>query len=358
MNINIIDNKTQIVIISLFIGAIGIKAAIVPFHSWLVSAHSTAPTPISAILSGITVKAGVYIFIRIFTLGCFTLENLNEILIILGAITALGGVIGALVEWDIKRLIAYHTISQMGFIIVGIGTLSYIGIVGGIYHIVNHAIFKSLLFLCAGSIIFRTGSKDIRDHGIKKTMPITLITYIIAVLAISGVTPFNGSVSKYLIEQSIYAYQFVWIILICASIGTVVTFLKILYYSFIKTSIKNPNNNYQEVPISMQIPMIILAFLCILLGILPNLWIDTFISPASTCVLGQISNIESNFFEPVYILKEWIIVGLGLVALKIIIFRKKDIDKLRGFFSKFDMNICIFIMIFSITFILLLLTIS
>jgi multicomponent Na+:H+ antiporter subunit D len=92
--------------------------------------------------------------------------------------------------------LAYSTISHIGLIIIGIGTFSEIGIAGGLYHIINHAVFKGLLFLCAGAIIYRTGTKDIRKHGLGKTMPITLITYLIAAFAISGVTPFNGSVSK------------------------------------------------------------------------------------------------------------------------------------------------------------------
>jgi len=358
IHIHNIDTQTQIVIFSLFLGAVGIKAAIIPFHGWLVSAHSTAPSPISAILSGITVKTGVYIFIRIFALG-FTLQNLNEMIMVLGAITALGGVIGALVEWDIKRLLAYHTISQVGFIIVGIGAFSTIGIAGGIYHIVNHAVFKGLLFLCAGAIIYRTGTKDIREHGIGKAMPITLITYIIAALSISGITPFNGAVSKSMIESSVYNYPLIWLILVFASIGTVAHFSKILYYSFIKSP-KNfkKKKKYQEVPLSMQLPMLILAFFCILLGVLPNLWLDNLILPASSSIISGYSAIQIKFLDPLHILKEWIIVALGLILLKVIIVRSKDIDKLRKLISKFNLNTCIFIMVITLISILIFLKIA
>jgi multicomponent Na+:H+ antiporter subunit D len=356
MNIHTIDSQTQIIIFTLFLGAIGIKAAIIPFHAWLVDAHSTASSPISAILSGITVKTGVYIFIRVFALG-FTLQNLNEIIIVLGAITAFGGVIGALVEWDIKRLLAYHTISQIGFIIVGIGTFSNIGVAGGIYHIVNHAIFKGLLFLCAGSIIYRTGSKDIREHGVGKTMPITLITYIIAALAISGITPFNGSVSKSMIEMSVYDYPIIWIILIFASIGTVAHFSKILYYSFLKTQKKYKYQpDFQEVPYSMQISMIILAFFCILLGIIPTLWLNNLVFPATFSLIAEPSNIHISLIKPLYILKEWIIVVFGLILLKVIIMRSKEIDKFREFISRFKLNISIFLMIITLIIFYLLLS--
>jgi len=357
MNIHQIDCQTQMVIFSLFLVALGIKAAIIPFHVWLVSAHSTAPSPVSAVLSGITVKTGVYIFIRIFTLGC-TLQNLNETLIALGALTALGGVTGALVEWDIKRLLAYHTISQMGFIIVGIGTFSDIGITGGIYHIVNHAVFKGLLFLCAGSIIYRTGTSDIREHGIGRTMPITLITYIIAALAISGITPFNGAVSKSLIEASVYNYPIIRLILVFASIGTVAHFSKIFYYSFIKTQKHRDPLRYQEVPFSMLIPMVILAFLCILLGIIPNIWLDNFILPATSSIIGGYNVIQFKLFDALLILKEMIIVALGIILLKVIIVRSKDIDRLRTFISKFNLNICIFLMAITLVFVLVIFSLS
>jgi len=357
INIHNIDTKTQMVIFSLFLGAVGIKAAIIPFHSWLVNAHSTAPSPISAILSGITVKTGVYIFIRVFALG-FTLHNLNEMIMILGAITALGGVIGALVEWDIKRLLAYHTVSQIGFIIVGIGAFSSIGVAGGIYHIVNHAVFKGLLFLCAGAIIYRTGTKDIREHGIGKTMPITLITYIIAALAISGITPLNGSVSKSMIESSVYNYPILWLILVFASIGTVAHFSKILYYSFLKSPKKySERTKFKEVPFSMQLPMLVLAFLCILLGVFPNLWLDNLIMPSTFSIIGGYSTIEMKFFEPLLILKEWIIVLLGLLLLKVIIVRSKDIDNLRNLISKFNLNICVLLMVITLILTLIILSI-
>ncbi len=355
IHIHSIDTQTQMVIFSLFLGAVGIKAAIIPFHAWLVSAHSTAPSPISTIMSGITVKTGVYIFIRIFALG-FTLQNLNEIIMFLGAITALGGVIGALVEWDIKRLLAYHTISQIGFIIVGIGVFSTLGVAGGIYHTINHAVFKGLLFLCAGAIIYRTGTKDIREHGVGKTMPITLITYIIAALAISGITPFNGSVSKSMIESSVYNYPIIWLILVFASIGTVAHFSKILYYSFIKSPKKNKEKKkYQEVPFSMQLPMVVLAFLCILLGVIPYLWLNSLILPATASIVGGNSVIQIKFLDYFLILKEWIIVAFGLLLLKFIIIRSKEIDKLRKLISKFNLNICVFLMVITLVFILLIL---
>ena len=188
-------------------------------------------------------------------------------------------------------------------------------------------------------------------------MPITLITYIIAALAISGITPFNGSVSKSMIEMSVYDYPIIWIILIFASIGTVAHFSKILYYSFLKTPKKYKHRpNHQEVPYSMQISMIILAFFCILLGVIPALWLDNLVFPATSSLIAEPSNIHISLIKPLYILKEWVIVVFGLILLKVIIMRSKEIDKFREFISRFKLNISVFIMIITLIIFYLLLS--
>jgi formate hydrogenlyase subunit 3/multisubunit Na+/H+ antiporter MnhD subunit len=200
----------------------------------------------------------------------------------------------------------------------------------GLYHIVNHAVFKGLLFLCAGAIIYRTGTKDIRKHGLGKTMPITLITYLIAALAISGVTPFNGSVSKSMIEASLYHQPLVLILLSAACIGTVTTFSKILYYSFLKSSKENKQRSlYKEAPLSMQFSMIVLAFFCVVLGVFPHLWLTTIIVPSTSSLISGYDQIQVNFYEPLSLLKEWVIIGLGLLVLKVVVTQAESINKFR-----------------------------
>lgn len=343
--ISLIDVQTQIVIFIFFLAAVGIKAAIIPFHTWLVDAHSTAPIPISALLSGIIVKSGVYVFIRISSFE-FNLPKINEVIIVLGAITAVGGVIGALMQWDIKRITANHTISQIGFIIVGIGTGSTLGLAGGIYHVVNHAFFKALLFLCAGALIYKTGSKDIRDYQIGWSMPITFIVYVIGILSISGITPFNGSVSKKLIETAIHSYPIISVLLLFASIGTVASFSKILYYAFFKhLGDKTDGNDREKVPFSMLVSMIVLAVFCVVLGIIPHVWLNKFILPASYLVRGFNIVPQISFIEPLSVLKEWSIVASGLVLLFLIIRFSSVLDSMRSKISKIPVNQSIIIMV-------------
>ena len=342
-----INSQTQVIIYTLLLAAFGIKSAIIPFHTWLVDAHSTAPIPISAILSGIIVKAGVYLFLRINSFD-FNIPNLKEVILILGVITAVGGVIYALIQWDIKKITACHTISQIGIIFIGFGAFSTIGLSGGITHLVNHAFFKALLFLCAGAVIYKTGTKDIRKHRIGFSMPITFTLYIVGILAISGITPFNGSISKILIEQSVKNYPFIYYMLIFTSIGTVASFSKIIYYSFLKNPKKRVENiRNSEAPILFLIPMIALAFLCIFIGVMPYLWLNTFIFPASFN-LSSVTSINLTFINPINILKEWMIVVGGIIILILIIRISPVIDTIRDKITKIKINQSIVFMIITL----------
>lgn len=335
-----IDMKTQAIIFVLLFGAVGIKTAIIPFHFWLPDAHSTAPSPISAILSGITVKVGVYVLLRTYGLG-FTLPYLKEVVVLLGALTALLAVFAALAQYDMKRILAYHTISQMGYIVVGIGVATSLGVTAGIYHIVNHAIFKALLFLCAGSLLYATKTRDIREYGVGISMPVTMLTCIIASLSISGIPPFNGYVSTSLIFSSVDAYPILEFILIIATIGTVASFLKIIYYSFIKSE---NAKKAKEVPLSMQLPMLVLAGLCIVLGIMPNLLLSNFMLPAAETVL--IIPFEYVFdFSKLFIWSiaaiEILIVVLGILLLKWSIVKSETILRFKDK-MKTDLNVAVF----------------
>jgi multicomponent Na+:H+ antiporter subunit D len=346
-SIPLIDTSAQIIIFILLLAAIGIKSAIIPFHTWLVDAHSTAPIPISALLSGIIVKAGVYLFLRINSFG-FDIPNIKEVILFLGAITAVGGVINALIQWDIKKITASHTISQIGIVFIGLGTLTTIGTTGGIAHLVNHAFFKALLFLCAGAVIYKTGTKDIREQRIGMSMPITLILYIVGILAISGVTPFNGSISKILIEKSVDNSPIIYSMLVITSIGTVASFSKILYYSFLKNHDKKFENiQKNEAPILFLIPMIALAFLCLIIGVFPHVWLDQFILPASYN-LSSSTLLNVSFVQPLTLFKEWIIVAGGIIILFLIIRISPIIDQIRVNISKIKVNQSILFMIITL----------
>ena len=150
----------------LFIMGFGLKAALVPFHAWLPDAHPSAPAPISATLSGVLIKAlGVYTLCRIFFNVLGIDPNLSSMLMLLGALSMVIGVFLAIGQWDFKRLLAYHSISQIGYVILGIGLGTPLGILGGLFHLFNHSVFKSLLFLNSGAVEHSTGTRQLQEMG-------------------------------------------------------------------------------------------------------------------------------------------------------------------------------------------------
>lgn len=271
---------TQLLILSGF----GIKAAIIPFHAWLPDAHSSAPSPISAMLSGVLIKAaGIYIIIRLsFNMFVITRE-IGIILMSLGTLSMAGGVVLAIGQWDIKRLLAYHSISQMGYVIMSMGIgmtllakgikyeVAVLAVTGGLFHLINHAVFKSLLFLNAGAIEYRTATRNLRKMGgLSRLMPVTSSTSFIASMSISGVPPFNGFFSKLIIiiAAVLAGYYLLAIFAVIVSILTLASFLKFQKYAFFRSTGSNKTGEIKEVPAPMMISMIILGLMCIGLSLL------------------------------------------------------------------------------------------
>ena len=281
----------------LFLSGFGLKAAIIPFHAWLPDAHSSAPSPISAMLSGVLIKAvGIYVIIRLF-FNMFLVTN--EIAILIAALGALSMVIGvflAIGQWDLKRLLAYHSISQMGYVVmsVGIGMIlisrgnkpevAALAITGGIFHLINHAVFKGLLFLNAGAIEYRTGTRNLKEMGgLAALMPATSSTSFMASMAISGIPPFNGFFSKLIIIiAAVYGrFYFLALLAVIVSIVTLASFMKFQRYAFQNKEFKNVNKTIREVPFPMIFSMIVLAFLCLALSLLAFPGVrESIISPA------------------------------------------------------------------------------
>ncbi|MCX7001419.1 MAG: proton-conducting transporter membrane subunit, partial [Candidatus Sumerlaeota bacterium] len=193
----------HLLLLSFLLGG-GVKAGIIPFHTWLPDAHPAAPSPVSALLSGVMIKLGIYLIIRVFWQMFLPIISWQFILCALGSLTIIIGVMMALVQHDSKRLLAYHSVSQIGYVILGIGTGVSIGVAGGLFHLINHAVFKSLLFFCVGAVIYRTEKRDLdKLGGLARFMPVTFLCCLIASLSISGVPPFNGFVSKWMIYQGL-----------------------------------------------------------------------------------------------------------------------------------------------------------
>ena len=193
-----------------------------------------------------------------------------EVLVVLGCLSMIVGVLLALYQWDYKRLLAYHSISQVGYIVLGLGLGTPLGILGGLFHLVNHSIFKSLLFLTSGAIEYAAGTRDLKKMGgLREKMPVTAWTSFIASMSIAGVPPFNGFWSKLVIILACIQTGRYWlaVIAVIVSLLTLASFLKVQKYAFFGEL--NPDHaQVKEVPSSMRIAMILLAILCIFGGVL------------------------------------------------------------------------------------------
>lgn len=202
---------TAIFLLALF--AFGLKAGVMPLHIWLPGAHAAAPSHISALLSGIMIKTGIYGLVRVTSLFATIPLWWGWLLILLGVITGIFGVAYALAQHDLKRLLAYHSVENIGIITLGLGLallgrsaglpeLAALGLAGALLHVINHALFKGLLFLSAGAVIHATGTRDIeRMGGMIRSQPWTAALFLCGAVAICGLPPFNGFISEWLIYQ-------------------------------------------------------------------------------------------------------------------------------------------------------------
>jgi hydrogenase-4 component B len=272
----------------------GSKAGIVPLHVWLPRAHPAAPSHVSALMSGVMIKLGVYGLLRV------VLDLLGggptwwgALVLGVGAVSALLGVLYALMEHDLKRLLAYHSVENIGIIFIGIGaglifhssglmTLAALGFIGGLYHTINHASFKGLLFLGAGSVLHATGTRNMEEMGgLIKRMPWTALFFLIGAAAISALPPLNGFVSEWLVFQSLLGGFNIPVPEIAVAIPIAVgmlaltsglaaaCFVKAFGISFLAIPRSPEAEHAHESPLSMRIGMAILALACVVLGLMP-----------------------------------------------------------------------------------------
>jgi len=220
-----LDKKSLILPYALIITSVSLKCALMPLFSWLPKAHGSAgaPAAVSAILSGLHIKSGIYLFIRV--QAVFQEIAVHDFFLVIGIITGIAGFLFALSQSDIKLILAYHTISQIGMIMIGLNVHDVYTYTGGIYHIINHAFFKSALFLSAGIIAKIYGTRDIyKIRGVLRRLPLAGAATIMAVFGITGMPFFNGSISKYFIMSGTN-----WIItgsMMFINLGTIVSFIK------------------------------------------------------------------------------------------------------------------------------------
>jgi NADH-quinone oxidoreductase subunit L len=277
-----LDKAGAMAFIFLMIGAIS-KAGAMPFHSWIPDAAMDAPLPFMALVPAALEKLlGIYFLARI-SLDMFRLKPdswVSIFLMTLGSITILLAVMMALIQKNYKRLLSYHAISQVGYMILGIGTAIPVGIIGGLFHMINHAIYKSGLFLTAGSVEKQTGTAELEKlGGLGSRMPITFICFIIAAASISGVPPFNGFFSKELVYDGARERGLIfYIAAVAGSFFTAASFLKLGHAAFLG-KLNKEHKEVKEASLAMLIPMIVIAFACILFGLYNALPLNTLIQP-------------------------------------------------------------------------------
>jgi multicomponent Na+:H+ antiporter subunit D len=274
---------------ALFIMGFGLKAALVPFHAWLPDAHPSAPAPISAILSGLLIKvSGVYALARI-VFNVFGLTPaLSQVLMGLGAVSIVVAALLALGQTDMKRMLAYSSISQVGYVVLGLGLGTPLGIAGGLFHLFNHALGKGLLFLTSGSVQMSTGTRDLDEMGgLARRMPVTAATNLIGSLSIAGVPPLAGFWSKLLIIMGLVQAKqgALAIIAILASVLTLWYYLIMQRKAFFG-KLEARWKDVKEAPFWMTGATVILALLSIGVGVFFATVVKGWIQPASDVLAG------------------------------------------------------------------------
>jgi formate hydrogenlyase subunit 3/multisubunit Na+/H+ antiporter MnhD subunit len=275
-----LNSSLAVVAYLCFAAAAFAKAGAMPFHTWIPDTAEDAPASVIAFFpSALDKFSGIYFLARI-SMDLFQMNAaMNTFLMVIGSLTIVCTVMMALVQHDLKRLLGYHSVSQVGYTILGIGTGNPIGIAGGLFHMLNNAIFKSCLFLSAGAVEKKAGTTDLdKLGGLSKTMPVIYMAFLIASLSISGVPPLNGFFSKWMIYQGIIETakqgSSLWIVwLVAAMFGSAVTlasFMKLVHAVFLgQSSLERPPLTVEKdkTPVTMWFPIVLLAGLCVLFGV-------------------------------------------------------------------------------------------
>ncbi len=283
----------------LLIGTLA-KAGSMPFHTWIPDASIDAPLPFMAFMPAALEKLlGIYFLARI-SLDIFALDphsGLSMLMMTVGALTILGAVMMALVQKNYKKLLSYHAISQVGYMVLGIGTGLPVGIAGGLFHMINHAMYKSCLFLTAGSVQRQAGTTELQDlGGLRRAMPLTFGCFLIAAASISGVPPFNGFFSKELVyDAALQRGMVFYIAAVTGSFLTAASFLKLGHAAFFG-KIPQRGDAVREAPWQMTLPMGLIALGCVVFGVFNALPLDLFIKPSLGSRLGEhhIGGMPSN----------------------------------------------------------------
>jgi NADH-quinone oxidoreductase subunit L len=309
----------------MMIGAIG-KAGSMPFHTWIPDAAIDAPVAVMAYIPAALEKLlGIYMLARI-CLDLFKLEvnsQFSLVLMTVGALTIVLAVFMALIQKDLKKLLSYHAVSQVGYMMLGIGTAIPIGIAGGIFHMINHAMYKSGLFLAAGSVEQQTGTTELKKlGGLYRFMPLTTLGFVVCAAAISGIWPLNGFISKEMVFHGSYETGYT-IFTIAAWLGAILTFASFLKagHSVFFGPRSQEIAEVKESKLPVTLPILALAFLCVLFGVYSALPLKLFIQPilAGRAAIGEHLDFTAHalaLFNPIAMIS----MGCLLIALGMHIF--------------------------------------
>jgi len=347
------SNKLPVdVLFVLFFIGFGIKAGFFPLHTWLPMAHPAAPSPISGIMSGVMIKTGIYGILRILSWISLPSFFISYFVLLIALISGIMGVVYAIAQHDLKKLLAYHSVENIGIIGLGIGigmlglsynnkNMAFFGFSGAVLHVLNHALFKTLLFFGAGAIYRETHTRNIEKlGGLIKAMPYTAILFLIGSIAISGLPPLNGFVSEFLIyfgtfkglsaNSPLHSVALILTIAGLSLIGVMalLCFTKVFSVVFLGTPRSDSALKVREVPKSMIIPMLLIGIIIMLIGFLPNfaflLTNNIVINLSRNVTMGAsimttLSSLSKIFFI-------FVAICLVMSIARILLLRKRKID--------------------------------
>ena len=294
---------TTTLALGMLVAGFGVKAYLVPFHTPAADSYTVAPASVSMMFSGMVNKAGVYGMIRLLYIIFRSMDStaVQTLLTVIGTVTMFVGVTMALSQHDFKRLLAFHSISQIGYVITAAGLGTALGLTGGLFHAMNHTLFKGLLFLCAGAVFYATGSTNLDElGGLSKRMPKTTICFLVGAFSIAGLPPFNGFASKWMIYQATYekavttghiGYALVTVVALVVSVMTLASFIKVTQAVFFGQT-PLTCRKAKEVPFAMRLPMWIMSVLCLLTGVCYEQVDKYLLTPAVKAAFGVTNYID------------------------------------------------------------------
>ncbi len=349
-----LPENTKLLVFCLAFVGLGSKAGVFPLHFWLPHAHPAAPSHISAVMSGVMIKVGVYGILRLYLLLDWPSQIPGYILLIAGITSGVIGVVYALGQHDLKRLLAYSSVENIGIILIGFGlgmlgaatgrpTMAVLGFTGGLLHVLNHAIFKSLLFMGAGMVLHKTHSHRIDQlGGLLKTMKVTGTTFIVGTVAIAGLPPLHGFVSELVVYlgafQGLTGGRDLMLLSLLAIVSLAVIgglaiacFTRVVGVAFQGEPRSEAAANARESGVAMLLPMILLAGFCLVIGIYPDLFIRLAHKAVSSVDLTRAPSTVAHSWHLANQITRGVAIFCGLVAvlwlLRTLLYRGKTVTR-------------------------------